>query len=107
LLEFYRRLEAQGEIRGGRFVSGFAGEQFALPEAVDHVRAVRRSPVDPVPVIVSSADPLNLVGVLTPGPRISPYSNQVIAYRGGVPVEAGPLGEVLSRLQQPLAAPED
>ena len=107
LLEVYRRLEAQGEIRGGRFVSGFAGEQFALPEAVDHLRAVRRSPVDPVPVIVSSADPLNLVGVLTPGPRISPYSNQVIAYRGGVPVEAGPLGEVLSRLQQPLAAPED
>jgi ATP-dependent Lhr-like helicase len=100
LLEIYRRLEARGEIRGGRFVSGFLGEQYALPEAVDALRAVRRSHEEEEIVVVSSADPLNLVGILTPGPRVSPYSNQVIAYRGGVPVEIGSLGAVRSKLQQ-------
>jgi len=100
LIEIYRRLEARGEIRGGRFVSGFFGEQFALPEAVDLLRAVRRSRSEPASVIVSSFDPLNLVGILTPGARVSPYSNQAIAYQSGVPVEIGPLGAVLSRLQQ-------
>jgi ATP-dependent Lhr-like helicase len=99
LLEIYRRLEARGEIRGGRFVNGFVGEQFALPEAVDRLRAVRRAHSEAETVVISSADPLNLVGILTPGPRVSPYSNQAIAYRDGVPVEIGPLGSVLSRLQ--------
>ncbi|MBI2361543.1 MAG: DEAD/DEAH box helicase [Deltaproteobacteria bacterium] len=100
LTEVYRRLEARGEIRGGRFVGGFAGEQYALPQAVDKLRQVRRSAPDSVPVIVFSADPLNLVGILAPGGRVSPYSNQVIAYKDGVPVDVGQLGEVLSR-QQP------
>jgi ATP-dependent Lhr-like helicase len=99
LLDVYRRLEARGEIRGGRFVSGFVGEQYALPEAVDLLRAVRRSHSETKTVIVSSADPLNLVGILTPGSRISPYSNQAIVYRDGVPVDVGPLGAVRSRLQ--------
>ncbi|MGH7829776.1 MAG: Lhr family helicase, partial [Candidatus Binatia bacterium] len=100
LLQIYRRLEAQGEIRGGRFVNGFVGEQFALPEAVEQLRAVRRNRSDYHTVVISSADPLNFVGILTPGARVSPYSNQAIAYRDGVPVEIGPLGSVLSRLQQ-------
>ena len=101
LLGIYRRMEARGEIRGGRFVAGFVGEQFALPEAVDTLRAVRRSAEDTEPVIVAAADPLNLVGILTPGARVSPFSNQVIAYHNGVPVEVGELGAVMSRLQHP------
>jgi ATP-dependent Lhr-like helicase len=100
LLAVYRRLEARGEIRGGRFVNGFVGEQFALPEAVERLRAERRSKDPDEPVVISSADPLNLVGILTPGGRISPYSHQVIAYRKGTPVDVGLLGAVLSRLQQ-------
>lgn len=100
LLEIYRRLEARGEIRGGRFVNGFPGEQYALPEAVDILRTVRRSPADSTPIILSCSDPLNLVGILTPGPRVSAYSKQAVAYSNGVPVDIGPLGVVLSRLQQ-------
>ena len=99
LLGIYRRMEARGEIRGGRFVAGFIGEQFALPEAVDTLRAVRRAPAEAEPLIVAAADPLNLVGILTPGARVSPFSNQVIAYQNGVPVEVGELGTVMSRLQ--------
>jgi ATP-dependent Lhr-like helicase len=99
LLGFYRRLEARGEIRGGRFVSGSIGEQFALPEAVDGLRALRRQPPESQTILVSAADPLNLVGILTPGPRISPFAQQVIVYRAGVPVEIGALGAVKSRLQ--------
>jgi ATP-dependent helicase Lhr and Lhr-like helicase len=99
LLQIYRRLEARGEIRGGRFVSGFVGEQFALPEAVEALRAQRRAQPSHDPVTIPSSDPLNLLGILSPGPRVSPYSNQVIAYRDGVPVEVGTLGAVISRLQ--------
>ncbi|HXV83071.1 MAG TPA: DEAD/DEAH box helicase, partial [Candidatus Binatia bacterium] len=106
LLAVYRRLEARGEIRGGRFVNGFVGEQFALPEAVEQLRAERRSKETDEPVIISSADPLNLVGVVTPGARISPYSNQVIAYQNGIPVDAGLLGAVLSRRQNKIGEME-
>jgi ATP-dependent Lhr-like helicase len=70
LLPVLRRKEAQGEIRGGRFVSGFSGEQFARPEALELLRAVRRSEADE-PVDVSNADPLNLAGIILPGPRVS------------------------------------
>jgi len=100
LLAVYRRLEARGEIRGGRFVNSFVGEQFALPEAVDRLRAVRRSQDRQESVVVACGDPLNLVGILTPGPRLSPYSNQVVAFSHGMPIESGPLGAVASRLQQ-------
>jgi ATP-dependent Lhr-like helicase len=99
LLPIYRRLEARGEIRGGRFIGGFIGEQFALAEAVDGLRAVRRQPQEPETAVVAAADPLNLVGILTPGPRISPFARQVIVYRSGVPVETGVLGAVKSRIQ--------
>ena len=100
LLQIYRRLEARGEIRGGRFVSGFVGEQYALPEAVEMLRAMRRSRTEGDTVIVSSSDPLNLVGILTPGSRVSPYSNLAIAYENGIPVEIGPLGALRSRVER-------
>jgi ATP-dependent Lhr-like helicase len=98
LLGGLRTLEARGEIRGGRFVAGLVGEQFALPEAVETLRAIRRRAREEEVVVVSAADPLNLVGVLLPGPRIAPAAREVIAFRDGVPVESGELGEVLSRL---------
>jgi ATP-dependent Lhr-like helicase len=100
LLQTYRRLEARGEIRGGRFVNGFVGEQFALPHAVDRLRAHRRSEVRHEAAIIAAADPLNLVGVLTAGAKISPYANQVIAYDNGFAVEAGALGAVRSKMQR-------
>ena len=70
LLRVYRRLESRGEVRGGRFVAGFSGEQFALPEAIGMLRATRRQPTADQWVSVSGADPLNLVGILTPGPKL-------------------------------------
>lgn len=105
LLQVYRRLEARGEIRGGRFVNGFVGEQFALPRAVEMLRAERHVKQQE-PIMVSAGDPLNLVGILTPDPRVSPYSNQVIAYQDGIPLEVGPLGAVISRLGQSVAEVE-
>ncbi len=99
LLSVYRRLEATGEIRGGRFVAGLVGEQFALPQAVEALRAVRRKRDEAETTIVNAADPLNLVGILLPGPRLSPFSGKVIAYRSGTPVAIDDLGAVLSRLQ--------
>jgi ATP-dependent Lhr-like helicase len=104
LLPIYRRLEARGEIRGGRFVAGFIGEQFALPEAIDGLRAVRRQPKESETVIIAAADPLNLLGILTPGPRMSPFAQQVIVCRSGVPVDTGALGAVKSRLH--MSEPE-
>ena len=100
LLPVLRRMEALGQVRGGRFVAGFVGEQFALPEAVDILRSVRRRRDGDEAVLIAAADPLNLVGILTPGARVSPFSGQVIAYRDGVPIEIGELGVVRSRLQR-------
>lgn len=77
LLVELRRMEAKGEIRGGRFVSGFPGEQFARPEAVDLVRALRRKS-DDAPLRIAAADPLNLAGIIIPGPRISPLAGQPV-----------------------------
>ena len=71
-------MEAQGEIRGGRFVSGFVGEQFARPEAVELLREIRRDQNLGATPHVSAADPLNLAGIITPGPRISPLSGLVV-----------------------------
>jgi ATP-dependent Lhr-like helicase len=78
LLMAFRRMEAQGEIRGGRFVSGFVGEQFARPEAVELLREVRRDQNVGAAPLVSAADPLNLAGIVTPGPRVSPLSGMVL-----------------------------
>ena len=86
LLRSYRRLEARGEIRGGRFVSGVTGEQFAVPEAIGLMRDVRRRERAGALVSLSGADPLNLVGVLTPGPRLPALTGNRILYRDGVPI---------------------
>ncbi len=94
LLRVYRRLEARGEIRGGRFVAGFAGEQFALPDAIGLLREVRRKPAAGVWVSLSGADPLNLVGILTPGPKLAGLMANRVLYRDGLPLALYSGGEV-------------
>ena len=92
LLIALRRLEDQGEIRGGRFVSGFLGEQFALPVAVESLRASARQPASGEVVTISAADPLNLVGILIPGDRVSSGSGKIITLVDGVAADlADPL----------------
>jgi len=86
ILRVYRRLEARGEIRGGRFVGGFSGEQYALPEAIGLLRTVRREPGAGDLIAVSGADPLNLVGILTPGDPVPALAGNRVLYRDGVPV---------------------
>jgi ATP-dependent Lhr-like helicase len=86
LLMAFRRLEDRGEIRGGRFVDGFLGEQFALPIAVESVRAMRSLPLSGETLTLSSADPLNLVGILVPGEKIPAISGKSVSYRDGVAV---------------------
>jgi ATP-dependent Lhr-like helicase len=86
LLRVYRRLEAQGRIRGGRFVAGFAGEQYALPEAVTALRKSRRKSKSGELTSISAADPLNLVGILTPGSRVPSTPKNRILFRDGVPI---------------------
>ncbi len=122
LLRIYHRLEARGEIRGGRFVAGISGEQFALPEAVGMLRAIRRArtgamdfgfrspaprsrprPTSPRPPVlppteesmisVSAADPLNLVGIITPGGRITAHTSNRILYHNGEPITVLESGE--------------
>ena len=85
-----RRMEARGTIRGGRFVAGFSGEQFAHPDAVDLLRAVRRQPHTGRPIRISAADPLNLTAVILPGPRIPAIPANSVTYIDGA-VAAGPL----------------
>lgn len=86
LLVQYRKLEWRGEMRGGRFVNGFTGEQFALPEAVESLRAVRRDvQAGAQEIRLSPADPLNLVGIILPGERISAHTSKPIFFRNGVP----------------------
>jgi ATP-dependent Lhr-like helicase len=94
LVRVYRRLESRGEIRGGRFVAGFAGEQFALPDAVAILREVRRKPATGDWLSVSGADPLNLVGILTPGPKLPALTGNRLLYRDGIPVALFSAGEV-------------
>jgi ATP-dependent Lhr-like helicase len=88
LVRVYRRLEARGEIRGGRFVTGMSGEQFALPEAVERLREIRRTPADDRLTTISGADPLNLTGIITAGDRIRTAVSARIVYRNGVPLAA-------------------
>ena len=93
LVRVYRRLEARGEIRGGRFVSGFGGEQFAAADAVGRLRSVRkRAPLDELAVI-SAVDPLNLVGILTPEARVAAVYRNRVLLRDGVPIAAVEGGE--------------
>jgi ATP-dependent Lhr-like helicase len=103
LLPALRRLEARGDIRGGRFVAGISGEQFALPEAVRALRDARRATNTDEFVMVSGADPLNLVGVLLPGARIPALTGNRVLYQDGLPIAAMVAGE-LRRLE--ALAPE-
>jgi ATP-dependent Lhr-like helicase len=96
LLRVFRRLESRGEIRGGYFVGGLSGEQFARPEAIGRLRSLRKIPPDGKLVAVSAADPLNLVGVLTPGPRIATVAGHRILLRDGIPVAVLKAGEVFA-----------
>ena len=91
LLVQYRRMELQGEIRGGRFVGGFTGEQFAFPEAVESLRAVRKlneSGATSHDIKLSASDPLNLAGVILPGPRVPAVPSNFVVFRDGVLVRA-------------------
>lgn len=88
LLRTFHRLEARGEIRGGRFVSGLAGEQFALPEAIPLLRETRRRPTDGSLVAVCGVDPLNLAGTLLPGAKVPALASNRLVYRDGLPVAA-------------------
>lgn len=109
LLPIYRRMEARGELRGGRFVASFIGEQFALPEAVEALREVRRTGAaegenevqgglrSTELVAIAATDPLNLVGIITPGPRVPAVTGNVILYRGGVPIASREGGELVNR----------
>ncbi|KTD10912.1 helicase, DEAD/DEAH box family [Legionella gratiana] len=83
LLIFLRRLELRGEVRGGRFVDGFLGEQFALPYAVDSLRAIRNEEINEIPQIISAVDPLNLIGIILPGERLSATSKSEIRLVAG------------------------
>jgi ATP-dependent Lhr-like helicase len=86
LLMAFRRLEDRGEIRGGRFVDGFLGEQFALPIAVESVRAMRSLPLSGETITFSAADPLNLIGILVPGEKVPAISGRSVSYQNGVAV---------------------
>jgi ATP-dependent helicase Lhr and Lhr-like helicase len=86
LLRALRRLEAQGHIRGGRFIAGVPGEHYALPEAVTALRAIRKRPLDDKLISLSAADPLNLVGTLLPGPRVPALASNRILLRDGVAI---------------------
>jgi ATP-dependent Lhr-like helicase len=88
LVRVYRRLEARGEIRGGRFVGGFGGEQFAAPDAVGRLRAVRKRERIEELVVLSAADPLNLVGILTPEARVAAVHRNRVLLRDGLPIAA-------------------
>jgi len=94
LLRMCRRLEARGEIRGGRFVAGFSGEQFALPDAVERLRAIRDRAPDGALTTLSAADPLNVTGTLMPGEKIASRSATRIVFRDGVPVAVKEAGSV-------------
>jgi ATP-dependent Lhr-like helicase len=103
LLRVYQRLEARGEIRGGRFIAGVSGEQFALPEAVALLREVRKRPVDGSLLGLSACDPLNLLGTLLNGSKVPALVGNRLLYRDGVPVASLIAGKI-QLLQQADAA---
>jgi ATP-dependent Lhr-like helicase len=91
LVMAFRRMEDRGEVRGGRFISGFIGEQFALPVAVESLRALRKLEPSGETVTVSAADPLNLVGIIIPGERVPAISGKTVMFRDGVPTSTEPV----------------
>jgi ATP-dependent Lhr-like helicase len=107
LVRVLQRLEARGEIRGGRFVAGLAGEQFALPEAIPVLRELRRQPGDGQFVCVSGADPLNLAGTLLPGDKVPALAGNRVLFRDGVPVASLVAGQFHYAAELPPAVRED
>src|SRR2546430_430743 len=103
LRRIYRRWDARGEIRGGYFVGGISGEQFALPEAIGLLRAIRKAPTNGELVALSAADPLNLLGILTPGPRIAAFTANRILFRDGLPIAALEAGEIRKISDAPIS----
>ena len=97
ILRVLRRDEARGTVRGGRFVAGFNGEQYALPEAVDGLRRTRRKEKSGEVIRISAADPLNLVGILTPGSRVPAIHKNCVIYRDGIPVASEEGGQRVIR----------
>ncbi|MEO6197102.1 MAG: DEAD/DEAH box helicase, partial [Dehalococcoidia bacterium] len=104
ILRALRRMEAQGTIRGGRFVSGFYGEQYARPEAVEALRAVRRTEKTGELVRVSAVDPLNLTGIITSTPRIPAIHTKSVLYRDGVPLSEEETADVVADQRRLVAA---
>jgi ATP-dependent Lhr-like helicase len=106
LARVYRRLEARGEIRGGRFVTGMSGEQFALPDAVERLREARRSAATDRLITISGADPLNLTGIITGDERIRASASTRIVYRNGIAVAAmeGDMLRTFGNLDPEIAA---
>jgi ATP-dependent Lhr-like helicase len=102
LVRVYRRLESQGKVRGGRFVSGVGGEQYALPDAVDRLRRVRDAQPSGENLILSAADPLNLFGVILPGERIPALASNAVAIRDARLVASFQAGEVRFHASLPL-----
>ena len=105
LLQFLRRMEARGEVRGGRFVSGFGGEQFALPAALESLREARRAGIKLESVTVAAADPLNLIGVVIPGERIAAVAGNRVTFDEAVlrPLDVPRLSGQL-QTERPIAA---
>jgi ATP-dependent Lhr-like helicase len=106
LVRVYRRLEARGEIRGGRFVAGFGGEQFAASDAVGRLRAIRKSEKTGELVVLSAADPLNLVGILTPEARVAAIYRSRILFQDGLPIAAVEAGQVRVLAKSNLEEPQ-
>ncbi len=109
LLVQYRRMELRGEVRGGRFVTGFVGEQFALPEAVESLRARRREgEASSSPDIrLSAADPLNLVGIILPGARVPAVPSNYLVFRDGLPIRSGSVRTPLEADRPRVTLPVD
>jgi ATP-dependent Lhr-like helicase len=103
-LRVLRRLEARGEIRGGRFIGGFSGEQFATADAVHLLRSIRRTSPDGTMLSVSAADPLNMLGILVPGPRLSAAAANRLLYRDGVPIAVLEAKEIRYLVEMDTAA---
>ena len=99
----YRRWEARGEIRGGYFVGGVSGEQFATPEAIGLLRSIRKMSSSGELVTLSAADPLNLQGILTPGPRIAAFTTNRILFSQGLPIAALESGEIRKLADAPVS----
>ena len=107
MVRILRRMEAKGEIRGGRFVSGFIGEQFALPEAVEALRASKKQGFTGRHLVVSGCDPLNLAGILTPGERVPAVLGNRVVFRDGVPQCSLESGNLIDRLPVVRSKAED